>query len=212
MGGSCPLDRVASSRRRAARRRNGERKGLAPGEEDSYSVISLARQRGICPDMQNRLVPRYPLLCSIPRDACPIGLARRLRRAFFRLGFFRESPDGRSDRFPGCRSRAGRPPASRGDHAQVVAAGVVQAADDPALFVDGDDQPVGGRLGQEHARQLGQLRLQPGMPVEEVGVGLARGRQGHPEGTLAVALEVVRQARQVVDEHLVLASFSPFSQ
>lgn len=83
MGGSCPLDRVASSRRRAARRRNGERKGLAPGEEDSYSVISLARQRGICPDMQNRLVPRYPLLCSIPRDACPIGLARRLRRAFF---------------------------------------------------------------------------------------------------------------------------------
>lgn len=85
MGGSCPLDRVASSRRRAARRRNGERKGPAPGGEDSYSVISLARQRGICPDMQNRHVPRYPLLCSIPRNACPIGLARRLRRAFFRL-------------------------------------------------------------------------------------------------------------------------------
>ena len=48
------------------------------------------------------------------------------------------------------------------------------------------------------------------MPVEEVGVGLARGRQGHPEGTFAVALEVVRQARQVVDEHLVLAGLLAF--
>ena len=45
------------------------------------------------------------------------------------------------------------------------------------------------------------------MAMEEVGIGLARCGQGNPEGALAVALQVVRQARQVVDEDVVLAGF-----
>lgn len=147
-----------------------------------------------------------------PSERLSDWLGPALAPGFFRLVSLRGSPGGRSGRFQAAEVELVAHRLRRGDHAQVVAAGVVQAADDPALFVDGDDQPVGSGLRQEHARQLGQLRLQPGMSVEEVGVGLARGRQGHPEGTLAVALEVVRQARQVVDEHLVLASFSPFSQ
>src|SRR5690606_3881446 len=64
----------------------------------------------------------------------------------------------------------------RGDHAQVGATGVVQAADDLALLVEGDGKTVGNRLRPHRPRQLGQLRLEPGVAMEEVGIGLARGR------------------------------------
>ena len=93
----------------------------------------------------------------------------------------------------------------RGDHAQVRTAGVMQAADDLAVLVEGDGEAVRDRFRPQRARQFGQLRLEPGVAMEEVGVGLAWGRQCYPEGAVAVALQVVRQARQVVDEDVVLA-------
>ena len=40
----------------------------------------------------------------------------------------------------------------RGDHAQVGATGVVQAADDLALLVEGDGETVGNRLRPQCAR------------------------------------------------------------
>ena len=83
------------------------------------------------------------------------------------------------------------------------AAGVVQALHDLALLVEGDGQAVGGRLRPQRAWQLGQLGLEPRLVLQEVGVALARGRQGHPEGAGAVALQVVRHARQVVGEQVV---------
>lgn len=97
----------------------------------------------------------------------------------------------------------------RGDHAQVVAAGVVQAADDLALFVDGDDQPVGGRQAGTCAAAW------PAAPsARDAGGGSRRwpcaGSAGPPRRYPCGRPEVVRQARQVVDEHLVLASLLAF--
>ena len=81
----------------------------------------------------------------------------------------------------------------------------MQAAHDLAVLVEGDGEAVRDRLRPQRARQFGQLCLEPGVAMEEVGVGLAWGRQCYPEGAIAVALQVVRQARQVVDEDVMLA-------
>ena len=91
------------------------------------------------------------------------------------------------------------------DHAQMGAAGVMQAADDFTLLVEGNGKAIWHRFWPESARQFGQLCFGPRWAVQHVGIGFARWGQGDPERAVAVTLQVVRQARQVVDENIIVA-------
>ena len=91
-----------------------------------------------------------------------------------------------------------------GHDLDMVAVAVVQAADDPPVFVQGQHETVRARTGPHDARQAGHQVLDPGMRMNAIEKILAHREHRQPEGPPTVSGNTVRETRQVIGPDFVL--------